>query len=121
MIRNKPERVDLYKFTYQYFNCFTKRGKIPSSKRKGKWLQDIIIDQEVEIEGQYVWSLDFCNLVIETLTEPGDFVIDPFAGYAPVLYSAKTLNRNFWGGELDPRRYNDNFEYYTKNSRLLHF
>lgn len=121
LIRNKAERVDLYKFTYQYFNCFTKSGKIPANKRKGKWLQDIIIDQEENIEGQYVWSLDFCNLVIETLTEPGDFVIDPFAGYAPVLYSAKTLNRNFWGGELDPRRYNDNFEYYTSSARLFHF
>ena len=118
LIRNRAERVDLYRFTYQYFNCFTKDGKIPASKRKGRWLQDIIVDPEVSVANQYIWSLDFCNLVIETLTEPGDFVIDPFAGYAPVLYSAKTLNRNFWGGELDPKRYNKDFEYYTGHARV---
>lgn len=114
LIRNKAERVDLYKFTYQYFTCFTKRGTIATNKRTGRWLQDIIIDKEQEINGQYIWSLDFCSLVINTLTEERDWVVDPFAGYGPVLFSAQRENRLFWGGENDKTRYNKNFEFFTK-------
>jgi DNA modification methylase len=112
LVRNVFGRIDLYKFTYQYLSVFTKRGKIESSKRKGEWLRDIVLDLEDHIAGQYIWSQRFCRMVIETLTKPCDFVIDPFAGYGPVLYAAKELNRNYWGGENVRSRYNKDFMYF---------
>jgi DNA modification methylase len=112
IVRNRVGNIDLYKFTYQYFSCFTKSGKIPTAKRKGIWLRDVIVDPESHVAHQYIWSQPFCRLVIETLTNPGDFVIDPFAGYGAVLYAAKTLKRNYWGGEIAKERYNKDFAYF---------
>jgi len=119
IIRNKPERIDLYKFTFQYLSVFTRTGKIPTSKRCGQWLQDIIIDHEDNVAHQYIWSQKFCSMVIETLTNPFDFVIDPFAGYGPVLYAAKQLNRYYWGGEYEESRYNKDFAYFKTHPEHL--
>ncbi len=44
----------------------------------------------------------FSDAVIETFTEPGDLVLDPFAGRASSLYSAATRSRPAVGIEINP-------------------
>jgi DNA modification methylase len=41
--------------------------------------------------------------IIKVATNPGDLVIDPFAGSGTTLAVAKRLGRNYWGCELSPR------------------
>jgi DNA modification methylase len=36
-------------------------------------------------------------------TNPGDLVVDPFAGSGTTLVVANRLGRRFWGCELSPR------------------
>ena len=106
----------LFQFTYQYFSVFTRTGKI---KRKGDYLRDVIVDPQLTYGGQKVWSIPFCSMVIKALTNKGDIVVDPFAGAAPVLYAAKKLGRNFWGAEIDKKRYNENFHFFRSSSGLF--
>ena len=42
--------------------------------------------------------------VIERLTQPGDVVLDPFAGFGTTLARAVALGRQAWGVELLPER-----------------
>jgi site-specific DNA-methyltransferase (adenine-specific) len=41
--------------------------------------------------------------IIKVATNPGDLVVDPFAGSGTTLVVAKRLGRNYWGCELSPR------------------
>ena len=41
--------------------------------------------------------------IIRVATNPGDLVVDPFAGSGTTLAVAKRLGRRFWGCELSPR------------------
>jgi site-specific DNA-methyltransferase (adenine-specific) len=41
--------------------------------------------------------------IIRVATNPGDLVVDPFAGSGTTLAVAKRLSRRFWGCELSPR------------------
>jgi DNA modification methylase len=41
--------------------------------------------------------------IIRVATNPGDLVVDPFAGSGTTLAVAKRLGRNYWGCELSPR------------------
>lgn len=99
----------MFQFTYQYFSVFTKTGKFV---RKGEFLKDIIVDRQQKVNGQKVWSIPFCKMVIRALTKPKQIVIDPFAGAGPVLYAAKQCNRQYWGGEIDPAVYNKDFAHF---------
>jgi SAM-dependent methyltransferase len=42
--------------------------------------------------------------LVRRLTEPGDVVFDPFAGFGTTLVAAEELGREGWGIELDPAR-----------------
>jgi DNA modification methylase len=39
--------------------------------------------------------------LITLLSEPGDLIIDPFAGYGTILSMAKSLDRSAIGWEID--------------------
>lgn len=109
VVRNSIDHRSMYYFGFQHYVCFTRTGTIA---RKGEFLRDIIVDQQEKVLNQSVWSQDFCRLVIENLTKPGDLVIDPFAGVGPVLYAAEQLGRKYWGAEIEPKFYNKDFASY---------
>ncbi len=106
VVRNDINHRSMYYFGFQHFICMTRKGKFP---RKGEYLRDIIVDKQERVLNQYVWSQEFCELVIENLTKPGDLVIDPFAGVGPVLFAADNLNRQWWGAEIADQFYNTDF------------
>jgi site-specific DNA-methyltransferase (adenine-specific) len=45
--------------------------------------------------------VELLSTLIEALSEPGDLVVDPFAGSASTLRAAVASGRNAWGCELD--------------------
>lgn len=107
VVRNEVGKKDMYHFTFQHCLIFTKTGTI---KRGGEWLRDIIVDpQKMTVKGQSTWSQEFCSLVINQLTKPGDLVVDPFAAAGPVPFAAKNLDRRYWACENTPERYNPDF------------
>ena len=112
VVRNEVGKKDMYHFTYQYLTTFTRKGTF---KRGGEILKDIYIDNQVKCPpktNQYCWSNEFCSLIISTFTKENDFVLDPFAAAGPVLYAAQQLNRRYWGAEISPEMYNENFKYF---------
>jgi site-specific DNA-methyltransferase (adenine-specific) len=46
--------------------------------------------------------IDLLTRLIEATTEPGQCVVDPFAGSGSTLLAAHKLGRDFWGCEIDP-------------------
>ncbi len=106
IVRNSIDHTSMYYFGFQHYICMTRKGTFP---RKGEFLRDIIVDPQSKILNQPVWSQDFCELVIENLTKPGDLVIDPFAGVGPVLFAADNLDRKWWGAEITDQFYNADF------------
>lgn len=109
VVRNEVGKKDLYHFTFQHMMLFSQKGGF---KRAGEFIKDIIVDKQMMVGNQSVWSQDFCKMVIEALTKEGEFVVDPFAGVGPVLYAAKSLNRQYWGAELEEKFYNRDFEWF---------
>lgn len=58
-----------------------------------------------ELQGEDVrFSDSFAEYFIEHFSNPGDTVLDPFAGFGTVLYAAERLNRRAAGVELLPGR-----------------
>ncbi|NMJ87883.1 MAG: hypothetical protein EX285_08630 [Thaumarchaeota archaeon] len=95
---------DQYKFPYQHLCVFTRKGTITSS---GSWLRHIFIYdmKKSEIGPFYTWNDAFVKLVIGSLTQEDQLVIDPFAGSGIVPYVAKEMNRQYLGIEIDERLY----------------
>ena len=106
-VRNQIGKKDMYYFTFQHMLIYTYEGTI---KRGGEWLRDIYVDNQSKVLNQSVWTEDFCEYVIEHLTNVGDLVIDSFAGMGVVLHTAKKLKRHYWGAEITDDFYNEGFK-----------
>lgn len=50
-------------------------------------------------------SVDLMRLYIENSTQPGETVLDPFAGSGATAVACKESGRNFIGCEIDPKYY----------------
>jgi site-specific DNA-methyltransferase (adenine-specific) len=101
MVKRPPVgRVSLFRFTYQMMGIWTVNGSFP---RKGEFLKDIIVDNEnvYQHKGILTWTQHLCQLVVESLTKPGDLVMDPFAATGPVCFAAQKLGREYLGIEID--------------------
>jgi hypothetical protein len=73
------------------------------------WLHDLINGDdypETKRESELQQGCKEAEYLIETLTHPGDLVVDPFTGTGTVAVAAKRKGRRFIGAELSKERYN---------------
>jgi len=72
------------------------------------WLHDLIDGDgypETKRESELQQGCKEAEYLIETLTHPGDLVVDPFTGTGTVAVAAKRKGRRFIGAEISKERY----------------
>jgi DNA modification methylase len=62
---------------------------------------------------------DLCAHLIRLATSPGDVVVDPFAGGAPVICAAFATRRRAWGCEIDDQTYRLGAQHVQEAARAL--
>ena len=67
-------------------------------------LAELAAERVAEADEDIHFTEGLAALVVEALTEPGDVVLDPFAGYGTTLAVADRLGRKAIGLELLPER-----------------
>ena len=107
LVKDRTDKVNLYRLNYSHILVFTKEGKIPLSKKKGDYLKDLWV--YTMPENKNFWPEEFCDLVVSTFTLPTDLVVDPFCGRGTVLKSAKKLGRYYFGAEIKEELYNPTY------------
>jgi hypothetical protein len=72
------------------------------------WLHDLIDGDgypETKRDSELQQGIREAEYLIETLTHPGDLVVDPFTGTGTVPVAAKRKGRRFIGAEISKERY----------------
>lgn len=106
VVERKP---DLRNFTYQHFLVFTKAGKYRRGSLKGDYLRDVVFDTGDKVCGQRIWTYQFVKMIIDTFTDEGDLIVDPFAGVGVVYQVAQHLGRKCFAVEIDEEIYNSGY------------
>jgi hypothetical protein len=73
------------------------------------WLHDLINGDcypETKRDSKFQQGVKEAEYLIETLTNPGDIVVDPFIGTGTVSIAAKKTGRRFIGAEILEERFN---------------
>lgn len=107
LVKDRVDKVNLFRLNFSHVLIFTKTGKIPLERKKGDFLVDVWVFELPK--NKNFWGEDFTDLIIETLSEKYDMVVDPFAGRGTVLRSAKKLGRSYFGTEIKEEVYNLDF------------
>lgn len=77
---------------------YTARRPNPSNKEYFQGVWDLPARTGGKLNS---WPVSLCRLLIETFTEPGDLVVDPFCGSGILLSTAASLGRRSVGYEID--------------------
>lgn len=77
---------------------YTARRPNPSNKEYFQGVWDLPARTGGKLNS---WPVSLCRLLIETFTEPGDLVVDPFCGSGILLSTAASLGRRGVGYEID--------------------
>ena len=112
LVKDKIDKTNLFRLNYSHVLIMTRKGRVPTAKRKGEYLKDVWVSKLPK--NKNFFGEDFVELIIKTLTDEGDLVIDPFAGRGTVLKVAKRLGRNFFGTEIKPEVYD--LQYFNAKS-----
>ena len=99
----KRQSSNFFQLPYTLVSVFRPRGgegsraKLPSKPPyiAGVW------DYPIKQGGIPAFPFTLCKLLVESFTEEGDLVVDPFAGRARLLGSANKLGRAGIGTEID--------------------
>jgi site-specific DNA-methyltransferase (adenine-specific) len=72
--------------------------------RPRRWVQDTIVSTSVPDKSLHPWQQELEPFVklVETCSEPGELVCDPFAGSGTTGLAALRAGRRFVGGDIDP-------------------
>jgi hypothetical protein len=78
--------------------CFQKPPRTPMAE----WGPDLIkVDKSDHAKDLHPWqqSTSLFRILVERFTQPGDLVVDPFAGSGTTLRAAMALGRDAWGAD----------------------
>jgi len=106
MVKDSVDKKNLFRLNYSHVLIFTKNGKIPTEKRKGKYLTDVWV---YPYPNGSQFDQSYSDMIVSTFTNKDDYVVDPFAGRGTVLRSCITLNRKYLGIEYDKNIYDKNY------------
>lgn len=99
----KSLSINLFIQTYAHMLFFEKgRGKIKNKNKE--FLPDVWVLECEKINGypsKDAFSLELIKRIIETFTNEGSLILDPFCGSGRSLKIAKQLKRNYIGFEID--------------------
>jgi site-specific DNA-methyltransferase (adenine-specific) len=72
--------------------------------RPWRWVQDTIVSTTVPDKSLHPWQQELVPFVklVETCSEPGELVCDPFTGSGTTGLAALQTGRRFVGGDVDP-------------------
>lgn len=100
----KTLKTNLYILTYCHMLFFCK-GKRPTTKNKvSEFFPDVWLLEVDKVSGyktKDTFPSELVRRIIETFTNPGDLVLDPFCGTGKTLKIAKENNRDYMGFELE--------------------
>lgn len=105
----QERKSNMWNFTFQHFLVFTKTGRYRRGSLKGEYLKDVVFDTGDKVSGQYVWTYKFVKMIIDTFTDEGDLIVDPFAGVGVVYHVARHLGRKCFAVEIDEETYNSGY------------
>ena len=106
IVKNSFDNKDQFVFPYQHLCVFTRKGTIT---RSGDWMKHILLYKvtKSKIGPFYGWNPEFVRLVIGSLTKENQLVIDPFSGSGIVVKTAREMNRQYLGIEIDEILYKE--------------
>ena len=81
---------------------YLKKGRRPIPKRRSAVLHIDRVPAKQNIHPTEK-PVDLLKILIEMSTDPGDLIVDPFAGSGSTVLAAQQLGRRCVGIELDPR------------------
>lgn len=106
LVKDSVDKKSLFKLNYSHVLIFTKKGKIPTAKRKDKYLEDVWV---YPYPKGVAFDQDYSNLIVKTFSNKDDFVVDPFAGRGTVIKSCIDMGRKYLGIEYDKKIYNKQY------------
>jgi hypothetical protein len=97
------KNVDLFQAPFTHVTVLVPPGAKHGRKAiKGKeWLRGVWTYPPMDSGKLNSWPPALCRLLVESFTEPGDLIVDPFAGTARLLGIAKGMGRHAIGYEID--------------------
>lgn len=77
---------------------------VKGGRRDRRWVKDSVDVHTVARKAAHPWAqhTEVAKYYIEALTEPGELVVDPFAGSGTVPHCAAQLGRRWAAADIDP-------------------
>jgi DNA modification methylase len=98
MVKDDIDKGSIFILGYLNVLIFTQDGRVKQDKLKGKFMRDVWVYPYPRSR----FDSSFCELLIDTFTQEGDTVLDPFSGSHVVPRVAEQMNRIGLGIENDP-------------------
>lgn len=97
--RHTPIRAYRIRGAFRPFVLFSNGPYLPR-----RWVQDTIVSTTVPDKSLHPWQQELEPFVklVETCSEPGELVCDPFVGSGTTGVAALRTGRRFFGGDIDP-------------------
>lgn len=67
------------------------------------WVEDLIVSKQEKESHPWQQSVVEARHFIETLSSPGELIVDPFCGGGTTAVAAKQCGRSWWTADVDPR------------------
>lgn len=111
LVKDRVDKINLYRLNFSHVLIFTKQGKISADKRKGQYLKDVWV---YPYPKGVAFDQSYSDFIVKTFSNENELVFDPFAGRGTVVKSCLKLNRFCIGVEFDKDIYDRQYVYGNK-------